>query len=98
MIFFTPMDDLSSLDNNFMYSPKAGGGGEYSRNDRFGFGSSEIMDIYMNQYNLILDYNTIPEKYSDFKSPESHLKYILDMYNIKVAYCKTSSKRYGKRT
>ena len=98
MWFVSNIDDLTKLDNNLIYSPFKGGGGEKTRNDRFAFGSSKLMDIYMDQFNELLKIDSIPKDYSDFFSPESHVKYILDMNKIEVAYSKVYPIRYGRKT
>jgi hypothetical protein len=53
-LFHKPIEDLSTLDPNFLYVPNFDN--HRGLNDRFAFGGPEIMDVYSNKAGLALDY------------------------------------------
>ena len=76
MVFSSDMEDLTKCDNNSIYIPC--GNDHCGYNDRFAFGNSKNMDIYMNRFSLV------NENYKEIIHPESMLKYVLDKNNIKI--------------
>lgn len=81
--------DLNTTDISYLYIPKKGGKGY---NDRFCFGSSELVDIYCNRYEILSDY----DKQDDpLINPEHQLEFILKDKDINVKIIKMPIKRDG---
>jgi hypothetical protein len=53
-LYLTDLEDISGLDNRYMYIPAHDNWWGY--NDRFAFSSSANMDIYAGRIDLVLDY------------------------------------------
>jgi hypothetical protein len=73
------IDNLSLLDNNYIYSPSTDTSG--GLNDFFAFGSSKNMDIYCDRIGEIRKIDSPPWP---FWNPHIELKYILDKNGIQV--------------
>jgi hypothetical protein len=74
-----PLEDLNNMDSNKIYIPNH----DHWRgiNDRFAFGSSELMNLYHNRINYFDDYFS----HGGVLHDESYLRAFLEKFNIPVS-------------
>ena len=96
LIFKTPIDEFKNCDNDAIYVPSTTH--DYSGyNDRFAFGNSVNMKVYMQRYYTL---GIATGMYRDIFHPESTLKIALDQAGIpvkrspiKYAFCRRDGTR-----
>jgi len=74
LLFLSCIENISTLNPNYIYLPKVCN--FFGYNDSFGFGGSKVMDVYYSRY---LNLDIFPGFH-----PETMLKYVIDKSNIEV--------------
>ena len=79
-LYISPLEPLESIDRSCLYLPAHDSWGGY--NDRFAFGTPEIMDVYCNRFLCLADYLTE----GLFVHPETFLATHLDRFRVPVRH------------